>query len=151
MQNQSSMLLRQQLQDELKIAMKERQEDRLSTLRMLWSQIRNSEIDKKHELVDSEILEVIGRSVKQLKDSINDFNTGGRPDLVAKTQAEVDLLQTYLPAQLSDEELRVIVIKVLSENNLTDAGKAMGAVMKEVKGKADGNRVRQMVGEIIKT
>lgn len=145
------MSIRQQLQDELKIAMKERQEDRLSTLRMLWSQIRNSEIDKKHELTDDEILEVVGRSVKQLKDSINDFNTGGRTDLVAKTQAEVDLLQTYLPAQLSDEELRAIVIKVLSENNLTDAGKAMGAVMKEVKGKADGNRVRQMVGEIIKT
>ena len=143
------MSIRQQLQDELKTAMKERQEDRLSTLRMLWSQIRNSEIDKKHELDDSEILEVIGRSVKQLKDSINDFNTGGRTDLVAKTQTEVDLLQTYLPAQLSDEELRTIVAKVLSENNLTDAGKAMGAVMKEVKGKADGNRVRQMVGEII--
>jgi len=143
------MSIRQQLQDELKTAMKERQEDRLSTLRMLWSQIRNSEIDKKHELDDSEILEVIGRSVKQLKDSINDFNTGGRTDLVAKTQTEVDLLETYLPAQLSDEELRTIVAKVLSENNLTDAGKAMGAVMKEVKGKADGNRVRQMVGEII--
>ena len=145
------MSLRQQLQGELKTAMKERQEDRLSTLRMLWSQIRNSEIDKKHELDDSEILEVIGRSVKQLKDSINDFNTGGRTDLVAKTQTEVDLLQTYLPAQLSDDELRAIVTKVLSENSLTDAGKAMGAVMKEVKGKADGNRVRQMVSEIIKT
>jgi len=143
------MSLREQIQGAQITAMKERNQDMLSILRILWSAIRNAEIDKKENLSDNEIQEVTARLVKQQKDALQDFIAGGRQDLADKANKEIALLQVYLPAQLSDDELRVIVKKVIAENNINETARAMGMIMKEVKGKADGNKVREIVGEIL--
>ncbi|MFZ2190221.1 MAG: GatB/YqeY domain-containing protein [Candidatus Magasanikiibacteriota bacterium] len=147
------MSLRDVIQEAQKQAMKERKEKTLSTLRLLWSQIRNTEIDKKSDLTDSEILDVIKRQVKQLKDSLKDFERGGRQDLIMGVNEEVNLLESYLPAQMGDEELKKITEEVLQKNNITetkDIGKAIGLVMKEINGGADGNRVRELISQILK-
>ena len=137
----------------------------LSTLRMLWSAIRMEEIDTKENCSDAAVERLVSRTVKQLQDALHDFEKGGRQDLVEKTRAEMALLQTYLPAQLSDEELRVIIERGLTglpalptgrqagQAGVTDKsqmGRAMGAVMKEVGGRADGNRVRTMLASMVK-
>lgn len=143
------MSLRQTLQDAQKIAMKNGDKASLSTLRMLWSALRNTEIDKGSELSDEETQQLITRQVKQLKDALVEFEKGGRADLVEQTQQEITFLGQYLPEQLSDEELMNIVKTVVK--NLAgekNTGALMGAIMKEVKGKADGNRVRQCVEKI---
>jgi uncharacterized protein YqeY len=144
------MSLREQIQSAQITAMKERNEEKLSILRILWSAIRNAEIDKKENLTDVEIQEAVSRLVKQQKDALQDFTAGGRQDLADKAQKEITLLQAYLPQQLTDEELKEIVKKVISENNLTEAGRAVGVIMKEVKGRADGNKVKLLVEEILK-
>lgn len=140
------MSLRQTISEAQKNAMKEGQKEALSTLRMLWSALRNTEIDKGLELNDEEVQQLITRQVKQLKDSIVDFEKGGRSDLIQQTQQEITLLSKYLPEQMSDEALMSIVEQTITtlagEKN---TGIVMGAVMKEVKGKADGKRVRECV------
>lgn len=140
------MSLRQTISEAQKNAMKEGQKEALSTLRMLWSALRNTEIDKGSELNDEEVEQLITRQVKQLKDSLVDFEKGGRSDLVQQTQQEITFLSKYLPEQMSDEALMSIVqqtmTKLAGEKN---TGIVMGAVMKEVKGKADGKRVRECV------
>lgn len=146
------MSLREAIQNAQTQAMKERSEKKLSTLRLLWSAIKNSEIEKKAELSDEEILEVVSRQVKQLKDSLVDFEKGNRQDLVDGVKFEIEILETYLPQQLTDEELKKIVEKVLVDNQITeskDVGRAMGLVTRDVKGLADGNRVRAMVIELL--
>ena len=133
-------------------AMKDRDEGKLSTLRLLWSQIKNTEIDKKTELKDSEVQDIVASQAKQLKDSLKDFEVGGRDDLVSGVRKEIDLLSVYLPEQLSEEELKSIIEKVLKENNITevkDLGPAMGVIMKEVKGRADGNLVKSVISQIL--
>ena len=133
-------------------AMKEKDEGRLSILRILSSALKNTEIDKQQPLDESEVQAVVARQVKQLQDSINDFKKGGREDLVLKTEKEVEYLQVYLPVQLSRAEIQQMVEEILTRENLlsgVDVGKAMGLVMKEMKGKADGNVVREVVSEIL--
>lgn len=146
------MSIREEIQTGVKEAMKSGQAERLSTLRMLWSAVRNTEIDKKCELTDEEIQEVVKRQVKQLKDSIVDFQSGGREDLVANTQTEIDLLIRFLPVQMTDEELRLVVDRILHQDgiNKENIGQLIGFIMKEVKGKADGTRVREMVTQMLK-
>lgn len=147
------MSLREEIQNAQKQAMKDRNEGKLSTLRLLWSAIKNAEIEKRAELSGEEILEVISRQVKQLKDSLVDFEKGGRQDLVDGVQKEIEILQNYLPAQLSEEELISIIKKTLIDNNINtnqDLGRAIGLIMKEVKGKADGNIVRKIASELLK-
>lgn len=140
------MSLRNSILEAQKTAMKEGDKSSLSTLRMLWSALRNTEIDKGSELSDEEIEQLISRQVKQLKDASLDFEKGGRTDLIEENQKEIQLLSKYLPEQISDEELENIVQKIISgspqEKNI---GIVMGMVMKEVKGKADGKRVRECV------
>lgn len=119
---------------------------------MLWSAIRNEEIEKLRELSDEETQAVVGRQMKQLADALKDFETGGRADLVAQTKQELQTLATYLPAQLPEDELRRIVeasIREVGATSAADVGKVMGAVMKAAKGKADGNRVRSLVSELL--
>ena len=133
-------------------AMKSKDSSTLDTLRVLWAQIRNTEIDKKEELSDAEVVQAVQRQVKQLGDALNDFTAAARADLVDKTTKEIALLQSYLPAQLSDEELSSIVETVLS--GLPDAvkgnfGAVMGKVMQQVSGKADGVRVKDFVERLL--
>ncbi|MFH1947324.1 MAG: GatB/YqeY domain-containing protein [Candidatus Magasanikbacteria bacterium] len=129
-------------------ALKSRSELRLSVLRMVWSAVRNAEIDKKSELNDEEIQQLIARQIKQLKDALKDFNSAGREDLINKTESELKILEEFVPKQMSDEILEGIVHEKIAELGATtagDVGKVMGAVMSVAKGQADGGRVREMV------
>jgi hypothetical protein len=142
------MSLKETLQEDVKQAMKDRDQEKLSVLRMVMAAVKNAEIEKQTELSDEQIEEVVGRQVKQLQDSMKDFEAGGRDDLLKKAHAERTLLQTYLPEQLSDEELEAIVDKIIADMGTAtsaDMGKIMGVVMGQAKGRTDGNRVRAIV------
>ncbi|MBP9695025.1 MAG: GatB/YqeY domain-containing protein [Candidatus Magasanikbacteria bacterium] len=146
------MALRDDIQSAQTSAMKARQTETLSTLRMLWSAIRNEEINLRQELTDEEVVGVVSRQIKQLRDSATDFAAGGRIDLAEKANAEIKLLETYLPVQMSDDELDSVTKKIINDLSATgvgDVGKVMGNVMKQVKGKADGNRVRNIVTRLL--
>ncbi len=139
------------IQDQIQ-AMKNRETAKLSILRMLSAAIKNEEIAQGGELSEEIVQIIISRQIKQLTEASKDFVRGGRQDLAVQAQGEIDILQTYLPEQMNDEELKAVVKKVLIDNDLTEAGqmgRAMGLVMKEIKGKADGNKVKQLVNELL--
>lgn len=143
-----NMSLRDQLMEDQKQAMREKDSERLSMIRMVMAAVKNTEIDRGSVLNDTEIQEVIARQVKQLADALKDFTAGGRADLVEKTNKEMGMLSGYLPQQLSDEELEQIVEVTMAElgtKNKQDFGKIMGAITAKTKGLADGNRVRDIV------
>jgi len=150
------MNLKEKIISDLKDAMKAGDVMKRDTLRLLDNAIKNTEIEKKKKetgLSDEEILEVLGRAVKQRQDSIRQFNDGGRPELAEKEQAELDIIIPYLPAQLSEDEIRVVVKTVIEETGaagMSDIGKVMGQAMGKMKGKVDGNVVKKIVGEELK-
>ncbi len=140
--------LLKRLQDEMKSAMKSGDKDKLSTIRMLISEIKKVQIDKKKELTDSEITEVIQRYAKQRKESIRQYREAGREDLAQKEEKELQIVQQFLPKPLSKDELEKIVeetIKELNASSMKDMGKVMKAVMEKVKGKAEGSLVSSIV------
>lgn len=148
------MSIKQTLQDAQKEAMKAKDSESLSTIRQVLSAIKNEEISSGGELKDEQIQTVIARQVKQLKDALKDFEAAGRDDLAGQNKKEIALLEGYLPAQLSDEELETIVKETIAQTGATgpqDLGKVMGAVMGKVKGQADGNRVREMATKLFTT
>jgi len=146
-------MLKQQLQEQLKQAMKEQQELQKSVLRMLLSAITYYEIQKGgagYEATDEDVMSVIDKQVKQRKDSIEQFEKAGRQELADKEKDEMSLLEKYLPEQMSEEEVRSIVkqtIEGMGSVTIADMGKVMGAIMPQVKGKADGNLVGKIVRE----
>lgn len=146
------MSLRQSLTDEMKAALKAGPagKTRLDTIRMVLAAIKNQEIDKRRELTDSDILEVLVKEVKVRQDSIAEFARGGRTDKVAQAEAEIAVLQTFLPQPLSEAELRNLVRDVIAEVGASgpkDMGKVMQALQPRVKGRADGKLVSQLVKE----
>lgn len=146
------MTLREQILEAQKKAMKERDVERLSILRVLWAAMKNEEIDRKQELNDEQTQEVLARQVKQLKDALVDFEKGNRADLVEKTNKEISILGAYLPEQMSDIDLEQLIRSILTDNSVSDAkdaGRAMSLVMPAVKGKADGSKVRNIVNQIL--
>ncbi|MCX6779027.1 MAG: GatB/YqeY domain-containing protein [Candidatus Magasanikbacteria bacterium] len=147
------MSTKEKLEQDLVNALKNR-ESKLSTLRMLKSGLQNALIEKRGkennpatELVEEDVLAVIKRQIKQLKDSLIDFEKAGRQELIAAAQEEIKVLGAYLPAEMSDEDLEKIVVETITELSATasDMGKVMGLVMKKVSGGADGNRVKAVV------
>jgi uncharacterized protein len=151
------MSLKEKIQSDLKDAMKSGDTLRRDTLRLLDSAIKNTEIEKRSAsrrsetgLTDEEILEVIARSVKQRQDSVRQFIDGGRPDLADKEKGELAIITPYLPAQLSQDEIRVAVKETIAAAETSDMGKIMGQVMAKLKGKADGTVVRSIVQEELK-
>lgn len=145
------MRLLEQLREDMMTARKEKNADRLSILQVVLAAIKNEQISKQSELADTEIEQTIASLVKRLKDSISDFEKAGRTDLLQKTQQEIDILESYLPKQLSDEELNAIVQSTMDEvgPDARDVGKIMGAVMPKVRGYADGTRVRTAVQRLL--
>ena len=147
------MTLKEQITSDLKQAMKSGDTARRDTLRLLDSAIKNTEIEKKKRetgLSEEETLEVLGRAVKQRQDSIRQFTDGGRADLAEKEQIELDIIMPYLPAQLSEDEIRKVVREIVAATEsatMSDMGKIMGQAMGRMKGKADGNVVKKIVGE----
>jgi len=145
------MSLYQQINADLVTAMKARDAERLSVLRMLQSALKNEAINlMKPELTDEEVLKAIKSEVKKRKDSEASYQSGGRNDLADKENMEARLLESYLPAQLTDEDLTARVVEILagmSDEEKANLGKAMGQVMKAVGLAADGNRVRAILQE----
>lgn len=149
-------MLKQKIIDDLKAAMKAGDTARRDTLRMLDSMIKNTEIEKRKReegLSDVEVQEVAARAIKQRKDAIAQYETGGRPELAEKEKAEIEILSAYVPEQLSADETRVKVREVIIEVGAAgkaDMGKVMGAAMSRLKGQADGALVKKIVEEELK-
>lgn len=144
-------MLRQDIEQQIKEALKAGNREVLDTLRFLFSAIKNAEIDWKREATDEDVVAVVQKQVKQHRESIEAFQKAGRPELAAKEESELNILVKYLPQQMSEDELRGIVTEIingLSDDDKKNFGKAMGAVMARVKGKADGNTVGRIVGVV---
>ena len=152
------MTLKQRIVADLTAAMKAKDTARLGVIRMLKSRMMEAEVEQRamkgpgHELEDPEALAVIAAYAKQRRDSIEAYRQGGREDLAAKEEVELTIIQEYLPAQLSVEEIRRIVSEAIAESGATSA-KDLGAVMKivmpKVKGVSDGKVVNQIVRELL--
>lgn len=143
-------MLIDKIQEDLKQAQLQRDEVKVSTLRLLLSEIRYAQISKGQDLSDPEIISVIQKEIKKRKEAAIGFRQGDRESLAQKEEAEAQILSTYLPEQLSDEELTNLVegsIKDMGATSITDMGKVIGAVMSKVAGKADGARVSALVKE----
>lgn len=140
-------MLLDQLQSELKLAMLAKDEVKTSTIRMLISEIKNYQIQK-GELNDQDMILVVQKEAKKRKESIQSFRSGGREEMAQKEEQELKILETYLPEQISDEELTKIVDTVINEvgaKSMTDMGKVIGQVMARVGQSADGGRVSAIV------
>jgi len=163
------MSLKEKIQSDVKTAMQEKQAEKLSVLRMVLAAVLNKEKEKRSklskseqdenklselsELTDEETLEVITSEAKKRKDSIEQYEKGNRQDLADKEKSELKILQEYLPEQMGEDEVRKIIadkIKELGVSGPQDTGKVMGAIMDQLKGKADGGIVSKIVQEELK-
>jgi uncharacterized protein len=140
------MNLKTQLIEDMKQAMKSKDTVKLGVVRFLRSEIRNFEIDN-GEQEDKGVLKIIASQAKKIKDAISEFKAAGRDDLVTGEEEKLVILESYLPEQMSDEELKAVVEKVISESEEKNMGKLIGAVVKAVDGKADGGRISALVRE----
>jgi uncharacterized protein len=141
------MSLLERLNNDMKQAMKNKEKDKLTVIRMVKAALQNEEI-KLGKLSDDQELTVLTRELKQRKDSLQEFDSAGREDLVHKIQTEIKNLEVYMPEQLNEEEVVEIVKQTIAEVNASskaDMGKVMGAIMPKVKGKADGTLVNKIV------
>ena len=146
-------MLFEKIQQDLVRSMKDKDESRTGTLRYLIAALKNAKIELMVEtLPDAEVEKVVQRQVKQHRDSIAQYLAGQRPELAAKEEAEVLILQEYLPAQLTETALTEIIKAKQQELNITEKsgqGRLMGEVMKAVKGQADGNQVKTIVEQLL--
>jgi len=148
------MSLKEQLVTDMKAAMRDREagKARLSAIRMIRSAVRNAEIEKGRELDDEGVIEVVAREAKKKRETIEAFAGAGRHDRVEQLSEELHVLESYLPRQLSEAELRDLASQVIQEvggRSLADMGKVMGRIMPEVKGRADGATVNRIVRELL--
>lgn len=146
------MSLSGRINDEYKAAFKAKDTAKVSTLRMLKAALKNKEIDLRHELSDEDVESIIKMQIKQLKDSAQTFRDAGREEIAISSEAEVVVLETYLPAQLSDDELSVVVKEAVAASGAeskADMGKAMGTAVKAVAGRADGSRIKAVVDSLL--
>ncbi|RIW37588.1 GatB/YqeY domain-containing protein [Bacillus salacetis] len=143
------MSLLDRLNNDMKQAMRNKEKDKLSVIRMLKAALQNEAIKHgKQELSQDEELTVLSREVKQRKDSLQEFQNAGREDLVEKIETELTYVEIYMPEQMSEEEVTEIIQQAIDETGASskaDMGKVMGAIMPKVKGKADGALVNKLV------
>lgn len=141
-------MLKEKIEHDLIESMKAHAEEKLSVLRMLKSAVKNVEIAKQKELEEADILQILQSQIKSRRDSIELYTKGGRPELAEKEESEIKILSEYLPEQLSEDEIKTIVAKAVTElgaTSMQDMGKVMGKIMPEVRGKADSSLVSQIV------
>lgn len=146
------MSLAERLQQDMKLALKNKEKDKLSTIRMVRAAIKKAEIDHKGPLNDEQIIEVIMREVKQRKDAVQEYEKAGRHDLVEKEKEELQILETYLPEPLTEEELTEIIQETIQQLGVTskkEIGKVMKTVLPKVKGRAEGKAVNQIVQKLL--
>jgi uncharacterized protein YqeY len=144
------MSLEERLMDEMKGAMKANDKLRLSTIRMIRSSLKNKEIELRKKLDEEDIVKVIQAMVRKGEESVEQFQTGGRMDLVEKEKKEIEILKSFLPQPLSQDQILVIIDQSIQEtqaSSLKDIGKVMKSVMPKVGGKADGKLINQLVKE----
>lgn len=144
--------LKEQLQDDLKTAMKERDDTRRDTVRLLLGEIHNAEIDKGRELKEGELLVLLQKQAKQRRESIEQYEAAGRDELAASEHAELDIIDEYLPDMLNEAEIREEAraqIEAVNATGLQDIGKVMGPLMGKLRGRADGSQVQQVVRELL--
>ncbi|QDO91415.1 GatB/YqeY domain-containing protein [Dolosigranulum pigrum] len=137
-----------QLNQDMKVAMKAKDKAKLKTIRMLKASLQNEKLAKQDDLTEQEELDILAREKKQRLDSLQEFKQAGRDDLVDEVEEELAIVAEYLPEPLSDNEVKEIVQSVIDSvdaSGMQDMGKVMGAVMPKVKGRADGNFVSEVV------
>jgi uncharacterized protein len=152
--NQTNMSLKEQVQKDMIEAMKAKEEIRLGALRMLKAEIMKFEVSgtEKKEAKDEDVIQLIGKQVKQRDDAAQQYKAGNRPELAEKEEKEAEILKKYLPAQMSEAEVKKIIedtIKELGATSKADLGKVMSAIMPKVKGKADGKLINQLVQQLL--
>jgi hypothetical protein len=147
------MSLKDQLTADMKTAMKGGDKERLNVIRLILADIKRAEVDGRKELDDAALLGVLEKAVKQRRDSVEQFSRGGREDLATKEQAEIDILEKYLPAQLTESELDALIDEVIAATgaeSIRDMGKVMAAIKSQAAGKADmgavSGRVKARLG-----
>ena len=146
------MKITEQIRAELTEAMKARDALKTSTLRLVQSALKNEQIAKGHELSDEEAILIIQKGVKQRQDSIEQYTNGNRPDLAAKEQAELDLLERYLPQQLSDldtEKAIQDVVELVGAESRKDVGRVMKEIMSKYRGQVDGKKVQEILSRLL--
>ena len=146
------MKLKEKLQNDLKDAMRSGDDLRKRTLRMVLSSIRLSEVEKRRELDDDEVLSIIQKEVKTRKESIEEAKHADRPDLVEATEAEIGVLDVYLPQQLSEEELETLAKEAIAEvgaTNVREMGQVMKVLIPRLKGRATGQQASQVVRKLL--
>jgi uncharacterized protein YqeY len=147
------MALKEQITEDMKSAMRAGEKDRLQTIRLILSAIKQREVDERIALDDPQVLAAIEKMIKQRKEAITQFEAGGRADLVAKETAEIAILQAYLPAQMSDAEIDALIAEAIASTgaaSIKDMGKVMNAVKAKAQGRADmgavSGRIKQKLG-----
>jgi len=144
--------LKQKLTDDLKQAMKEGDKVKRSAIRLAMAAIKNAEIARQASLEDADILGIIAKEVRQRKESIEAFKQGDRQDLAAQEEAELAILQEYLPQQMTREEIMAEARRVIEEvgaQGLSDKGKVMPKLIAQLKGRADGREINEVVTELL--
>ena len=142
--------IRPLIEEAVKVSMKNRDKETTSTLRMAISELKKEEIDKRIDLEDEQVIQILQRMIKQRKDSYTQFSDAGRNELAEKEQNEINILSDFLPEQLSEEELTVIVTDVIKETSASgpqDMGKVMGSLKQKIQGNADMGLVSKIVKE----
>jgi uncharacterized protein YqeY len=142
--------LEERLVEEMKQAMKSNEKLRLSTIRMIRTSVKNKEIEIRKKLEDEEILRVIQGMLRRSEESVEQFRAGGRMDLVEKETQEMEILKSFLPQSLSQEEILKVIDETIQDSqasSLKDLGKVMKSVMSKLAGKADGKLINQLVKE----
>ena len=144
--------LKQRINDDIKSAMRSHEKERLVTLRMITAAIKQKEVDERIELNDSQVLAIIDKLIRQHKDSIEQYESAGRTDLVDKEKAKLAIVRNYLPQQLSEDEVRKLVqaaIASTAAESMKDMGKVMGLLKPELQGRTDMTLVSNMVKSLL--
>lgn len=144
------MSLIERIDTDLKVAMKSSNKAAVSTLRLVKSSLKYKQIEKGGDLTDDEVVSVLSSLVKQRRDSIEQYEKGGRDDLASVEKNEIEIIQQYLPAQMSDEDIQAVInaaVEELGASGQKDIGNVMKAVMPRLKGRADGKKVNALVSK----
>lgn len=146
------MSLKEQLKEDLKTAMRDKEIVKRDSIRAINTMIKQIEVDERRELDDDEVIKLIQRGIKQREEAISQYKAASRDDLVQKEQEQVDIFMLYLPKQLSDEELEAGMKEIVTQTGATtikDMGKVMGIATKTFAGVADGKRINEMVKKLL--
>ena len=145
-------IIAQKIQEDLKTAVRAQDKPRISALRMVLNALKNTELEEREELTDEKELAVIASYARRIKESIEEFGKAGREDLVAKENGELAIVLSYLPEQMSDDDIRREAARMIADIGATtprDMGRVMGEMMKRFKGKVDGAAVNRIVSELL--